>query len=271
MTAIHPTAIVAPGAELADDVAIGPYCTVGADVVLGAGVRLMSHVSVDGWTRIGARTVIYPFASVGHAPQDLKYKGERTELVIGEDNQLREHVAVNRGTVGGGGVTRIGDRCLFMNGSHIGHDCRVGDGVIIASNGTLGGHVELGDAVIIGGLAAIHQFTRIGRNAMIGGMAGVERDVIPFGMVTGNRATLKGLNLIGLKRRGFPREEIHALRGAFRRLAGGDGTLAARLDSVEAAYPASALVKEMATALRHPSSRGALPPQLGNDGDDGDG
>lgn len=267
MSDIHSTAIVAPGARLGTKVIVGPYCVIGPDADIGDGVQLMSHVSVDGRTKIGAGTIVYPFASLGHAPQDLKYKGEPTELVIGQRNQIREHVTINRGTVGGGGLTRLGDGCLVMNGCHIGHDCLVDSGVIMASNSTLGGHVELGANAIIGGLSAVHQFVRIGRHAMIGGMTGVERDVVPFGMVTGNRAQLLGLNLIGLKRHGFPRDEINALRAAYRRLADETGTLADRMAAVEATYPDSALVKEMILALRQPTGRGVLPPQSGPAGD----
>src|ERR1700739_1226866 len=182
MPQIHPTAIVAPGAMLAEDVVIGPYCVVGDNAVLGPRVTLRSHVVVDGRTTIGEGTRVFPFASIGLEPQDLKYRGERSELVIGRNNTIREYVTMNPGTEGGGMVTRIGDDCLFMVGAHVAHDCQIGDHVIMANNATLGGHVTLGDYVVIGGLSAVHQFVRIGAHAMIGGMSGVENDVIPFGM-----------------------------------------------------------------------------------------
>ncbi|ADZ70529.1 acyl-ACP--UDP-N-acetylglucosamine O-acyltransferase [Polymorphum gilvum] len=218
MASIHPTAVIEDGAVLADDVRVGPYCTIGSRVTLGAGVVLESHVVIAGCTTIGPRTHVYPFASLGHRPQDLKYAGEDTALEIGADNQIREHVTMNPGTEGGGGLTRVGDRCLFMVGSHVGHDCRVGNSAIFANNATLAGHVEVDDFAILGGLSAVRQWSRIGAHAIVGGMTGVEFDVIPFGSVIGDRARLAGLNLVGLKRRGFPREQIHALRAAYRAL-----------------------------------------------------
>ena len=197
MAAVHATAVVDTQAKLGADVFVGPFCMVGPEVTLDEGVVLHSHVVVAGRTRIGARTQIFPFASIGHPPQDLKYAGEPSELVIGADNRIREQVTMNPGTQGGGMVTRIGDRCLFMVGAHVAHDCQLGNGVIMANNATLAGHVTVGDNAIIGGLSAVHQFVRIGRNAMIGGMSGVEHDVIPFGLVLGDRARLSGLNIIG--------------------------------------------------------------------------
>ena len=197
MTDIHSTAIVDPKATLAGDVTIGPYSVVGENVVLGAGVRLMSHVVVDGHTQVGAGTVIYPFASIGLPPQDLKYGGEPSVLEIGVNNVIREHVTMNPGTEGGGMITRIGDNCLFMVASHVAHDCQLGDHVIMANNAALGGHVSVGEWAILGGLSAIHQYVRIGRHAIVGGMSGVEHDVIPYGSVMGDRARLAGLNLVG--------------------------------------------------------------------------
>jgi UDP-N-acetylglucosamine acyltransferase len=216
MQNIHPTAIINKGAQIADNVTIGPYCVVGEHVTLQAGVKLVSHVSIEGHSSIGEDTVIYPFASLGHAPQDLKYQGEASRLEIGANNVIREHVTMNPGTRGGGMRTKVGDKNLFMVGTHVAHDCRVGNHVILANNATLAGHVEVGDHAIIGGLAAVHQFVRIGNHAMIGGMSAVENDVIPFGSVTGERASLSGLNLIGLKRRQFDRDTIHALRNAYK-------------------------------------------------------
>lgn len=230
MAQLHPTAMVADGAQLADSARIGPYCIIGAEAVLGENVELKSHVVIEGRTRIGEGTIVYPFASLGTPPQDLKYEGEPSELVIGARNVIREHVTMNPGTKGGGMLTRVGDGCLFMVGAHVAHDCQVGNGVILANNATLAGHVTVGDGAIIGGLAAIHQFVRIGRMAMIGGMSGVEKDVIPFGSVMGERADLSGLNLVGLKRRNTQRDIIHALRAAYKALFEGEsGVLEERI------------------------------------------
>jgi UDP-N-acetylglucosamine acyltransferase len=236
-TDIHATAIVAEGATLGDGVRIGPFCVVGPSVVLGDGVVLESHVAVAGISRIGARTRIWPFASIGHQPQDLKYRGEPTELVVGSDCMIREGVTMNPGTAGGGGVTRVGDRGLFMVGVHVGHDCMVGDDVIMANNATLGGHVEVGRFAVLGGLCAVHQKVRIGAGAMVGGMTGVEKDVIPYGSVIGDRARLAGLNLVGLKRRGVERDTIHAVRGCYRAIFHAtEGSLAERAAAARAEY-----------------------------------
>ncbi|WP_114391769.1 acyl-ACP--UDP-N-acetylglucosamine O-acyltransferase [Oleisolibacter albus] len=258
---LHPTAVVDPAARLGADVSIGPFCVVGPDVELGDGVRLISHVVVDGRTRIGSGTVIYPFASIGLPPQDLKYRGEPSELVIGRNNRIREHVTMNPGTEGGGMLTSVGDGGLFMVGVHIGHDCRVGNGVIFANNATLGGHVEVGDYTVIGGLSAVHQFVRIGAHAMIGGMTGVEADVVPFGLVKGERGHLAGLNLVGLERRGFAKEEIHGLRHAFKQLFGGEGTLADRTALVAESFPDRALVAQMLAFLAERGSRALTLPR----------
>jgi len=260
MSSIHPSAIVEAGAKIGDDVVIGPYCWVAANVELEPGVRLESHVVVAGRTRIGERTRIFPFAAIGHQPQDLKYAGEPSELVVGRDNVIREHVTINPGTRGGGMLTEIGDRCLLMAGAHVAHDCRLGDNVILVNNAVLGGHVVLGDHAIVGGLAAIHQFVRIGQHAMIGGMSGVEQDVIPFGSAMGNRASLAGLNLVGLKRRGFARDEIHRLRAAYRMLFAAGGTWRSRIDEVAAAHPDSALVQDVVDFVRQASARGICQP-----------
>lgn len=265
MGTVHPTAIVEDGATLADDVSVGPYSVVGKDVVLGAGVRLESHVVVTGHTTVGARTRIFPFASIGHQPQDLKYAGEVSRLVIGENNMIREHVTMNPGTEGGGLLTRVGDNCLFMMGSHVAHDCVVGDNAILVNNATLGGHVTVGDFAILGGLSAVHQFVRIGPHAMIGGMSGIENDVIPYGSVTGNRAHLQGLNLVGLKRRGFSRDDIHDLRKAYRLIFAKEGTMAERLDDVAELFPDNEPVMDIVDFIRVESSRGVCQPN----GDDG--
>ncbi|WFE87394.1 acyl-ACP--UDP-N-acetylglucosamine O-acyltransferase [Roseibium porphyridii] len=244
MTEIHPTAIVEDGAVIGEGVRIGPYSTVGPNVKLAVGVTLESHVVVTGHTSVGPNSHIFPFASIGHKPQDLKFSGEVTYLEIGANNQIREHATMSPGTEGGGGVTRVGNNCLFMMGTHVGHDCLVGDYAILANNATLAGHVELADHVILGGLSAIRQWSRIGTGAIVGGMTGVEFDVIPFGSVIGDRARLAGLNLIGLKRKGFPREQIHALRAAYRELFESDeGTLRSRAEALAAGQPDQPLVK----------------------------
>jgi UDP-N-acetylglucosamine acyltransferase len=229
---IHPTAIVDPAARIGRDVCVGPYCIVGAHVTLGDEVVLHSHVVIDGDTNIGESTVIYPFASIGSPPQDKKFHGERTRLIIGKRNTIREHVTMNPGTEGGGGITRVGDDCMFLTASHVAHDCQVGNGVILSNNATLAGHVTVGNGVIIGGLAAVHQFVRIGDYAFIGGMCGVNKDIIPYGMVMYQSQDLGGLNLVGLKRRNIEREEIHALRHLFKELFYGEGTLNERAEAL---------------------------------------
>ena len=263
-TAIHPTAVVDPAATLGADISIGPYCVVGPRVELDDRVTLLSHVVIDGRTLIGAGTWIYPFASIGLPPQDLKFAGEGSRLIIGRDNTIREHVTINPGTQRGGMETLIGDGCLFMVGAHVAHDCRIGDRVIMANNATLGGHVTVGDHAIIGGLSAVHQFVRIGAHAMIGGMTGVEQDVIPFGLAMGDRGYLAGLNIVGLKRRGFGRDEIHALRSTFRLLFETQGELAERVDRVANAqleYPA---VRHLVEFVRDDSDRKILKPRVGD-------
>lgn len=258
---IHPTAVVASGAQLGERVEIGPYCVIGAEVVLGDDVKLLSHVVVEGITKIGAKTSIYPFASVGHCPQDLKYHGEPSRLEVGANNRIREYVTMHPGTEGGGMVTRVGDNGLFMVGAHIAHDCVIGNNVVMANNATLAGHVIVGDFVVIGGLAAVHQFVRIGPHAMIGGMSGVENDVIPYGMVKGERAHLAGLNVVGLERRGFSREDIHALRSAYRILFSSEGTMAERLEDVATHYKEKDLVEGMVTFIRSRASRALCQPK----------
>lgn len=233
---IHPTAIVDPKANIGPDVTIGPYCVIGPDVALHEKVTLKSHVCIEGHTEIGAHSTIYPFASIGTSPQDLKYAGEKTRLVIGTHVTIREHVTMNPGTVQDQGETRIGDNCLFMMASHVAHDCLIGNNVILANNATLGGHVHVGDNVVIGGLAAIHQFVRIGDHAIIGGMSGVDNDVIPYGRVKGERAHLAGLNLIGLERRGFDKAQLRDLQKAFKDIFHAEGTLEERLDAVSSAH-----------------------------------
>ena len=221
---IHPSAVIEPGAKIANDVSIGPFSFIGAEVVLHSGVEIKSHVVITGSTEIDQETVVYPFAVVGEIPQDLKFSGEKTSLRIGKRNRIREHVTINTGTAGGGGLTLVGNDCLFMAGSHIAHDVTIGDRVIIANSGAVAGHCVIEDEVIIGGLSGIHQFVRIGRGAIIGAVTMVTNDVIPFGLVQGPRGNLDGLNLIGLKRKGVERADITALRAAFQTLAQGEGT-----------------------------------------------
>lgn len=258
MSGIHPRAIVAPGATIGEDVTIGPWCQVGADVVIEDGATLISHVVVDGHSRIGAAAVLYPFSTVGMAPQDLKYKGEPTRCVLGARSQVREHVTIHRGTVTGAGITEVGEDCLLMAGVHVAHDCHVGRNVVVANNVLMGGHVTIGDNAVIGGGAAIHQFTRIGRAAMIGGMAGVEADVIPFGTVMGNRAHLAGLNVVGLKRRGYERSQIHAVRAAFRLLFHGAGVFSDRVEETRATFGHEVLVAELLAFIGTTSRRGLI-------------
>ena len=255
---IHPTALVEPGATLGAGVEIGPFCHVGAEVSLGDGARLVSHVVVDGHTSIGAGAVLYPFCTVGLAPQDLKYRGEPTRCEIGARTQVREHCTIHRGTVTGSGVTRVGADCLLMAVVHVAHDCEVGDNVVIANNVVMGGHVSIGQGAVIGGAAALHQFVRIGRGAMVGGVSGVEADVIPFGSVIGNRARLSGLNVIGLRRRGVDRAGLHRLRTAMRRLFSAAGVFSVRLAEVREAYAGDALVAEVLAFIDAPSRRGLI-------------
>ncbi|MGR3501311.1 acyl-ACP--UDP-N-acetylglucosamine O-acyltransferase [Pseudaestuariivita sp.] len=225
---IHPSAVIEPGAELAEGVTVGPFCHVGAQVRLHAGVTLKSHVVVGGDTEVGADTVIFPFAVIGEIPQDLKFKGEAARLEIGARNRIREHVTMNIGTTGGGGLTRVGDDGLFMAGCHVAHDAQVGDRVILVNNAALAGHCVIEDDVIVGGLSGVHQWVRVGRGAIIGAVTMVTNDVIPYGLVQGPRGRLDGLNLVGLKRRGVSRSDITALRAAFQMLAQGEGAFQER-------------------------------------------
>jgi UDP-N-acetylglucosamine acyltransferase len=266
MPQIHSNAIIAPGATLADDVVIGPYCVVGARVELGAGVRLMAHVVVEGRTTIGEGTRIFPFASIGFEPQDLKYRGEDSALIIGRNNTIREHVTMNPGTEGGGMVTRVGDHGLFMVGAHVAHDCQIGDHVIMANNATLAGHVVVEDYALLGGLSAVHQFVRIGRHAMIGGMSGVERDVIPYGQVMGDRARLSGLNIIGMQRHGFSREDIQGLRSAYQFLFSAEGTFNDRVNEAADRFGGIRPVDDMIAFIRADSSRAICQPKGPNGG-----
>jgi len=260
MSTIHPSSIVAKTATVGNDVSIGPFCVVGPQVTLGDGVKLVSHVSVDGITTVGSGTQIFPFASIGHQPQDLKFGGEESQLIIGSNNVIREHVTMNPGTSGGGLITRVGNGCLFMIGAHVAHDCIIHDNAILVNNATLAGHVEVGEWAIIGGLSAVHQFVRIGRHAMVGGMTGVENDVIPYGSVIGNRARLSGLNIVGLKRRNFNRDQIHDIRKAYRLIFAQEGTMTERLDDVAEDFSLNEPVMEIVNFIRTESSRSICQP-----------
>lgn len=229
MTTIDPTARVEDGAVIGEGTTIGPYCVIGRDVIIGTNCKLIAHVHVMGHTTIGAGCTIYSFASLGGAPQSLGYRDEPTRLQIGESCTIRESVTMNTGTVGGGGITSVGDRGYFMNCSHVGHDCHVGNDVIFATSATLGGHCEIGDFVFIGGLSAVHQFTRIGPQVMVGGVCGVRGDVIPFGLVNGQYAALEGLNIIGMRRRKFTRERLAKVRSFYQKLFEGPGVFSERL------------------------------------------
>jgi len=248
---IDPSARVADGARIADDVEIGPYCVVGPNVELKSGARLQSHVVVSGNTVVGERANVYPFVSLGTAPQSTAYKGEPTKLVIGSDCQFREGVTVSLGTMQGGGITTVGNNCFMMASSHIAHDCMVGNNVTFANNVALGGHVVIGDFVFIGGQSAVHQHNWVGEGAMISGIAGVTTDVIPFGFALGPiPAHLAGLNVIGLKRRGYTREDMHRIRSAYRLLFHGPGTFADRIKAAEADFSGDALVGKILDFIR---------------------
>ncbi|MEL7488882.1 MAG: acyl-ACP--UDP-N-acetylglucosamine O-acyltransferase, partial [Pseudomonadota bacterium] len=235
---IHPTAIIEDGARLGDDVEIGPYCVVGSGARIGDRVKMAAHVVVTGETEIGEETQISPFAALGGAPQHVSYAGEETRLVIGARCVIREHVTMNLGTVDGGGVTRVGADGMFMTGAHVAHDCVVGDHVIMANNATLGGFVTVGDNAILGGLCAVHQFCRVGAFAFVGGCAAAPTDLIPYGSATGNHASLSGLNIIGMKRRGMDRETIHAIRRAYKTLFFGEDAFQERVVRAEAEFGA---------------------------------
>jgi UDP-N-acetylglucosamine acyltransferase len=255
MANIHATALVDPSAKLGANVEIGPFCVVGPHVELGDGVVLHPHVVVTGWTTIGANTKLYPFAALGHTPQDVKYHDEPSTLTVGANTLIREQVTIHPGTESGKMATRVGSNCFLMIGAHIAHDCQIGDNVTLVNGATLGGHVSIGDGAIIGGLSAIHQYVRIGAYAFVGGMTGIGADLIPFGMAIGNRANLSGLNIVGLRRRGFPREQIHELRQAYRMLFSTEGTLKERLEDVEALFSKNPLVKQVIDFMKSESDR----------------
>jgi UDP-N-acetylglucosamine acyltransferase len=256
---IHPSACVEPGASIGPGVRVGAFSLIGPQVSLAAGVEVKSHAVITGMTEIGADSVIFPFATLGEVPQDLKFKGEATRLVIGARNRIREHVTMNTGTSGGGGVTRIGDDCLIMTGAHVAHDCQLGDRVILVNSVALAGHVMLEDDVIVGGLSGVHQFVRIGRGAIIGAVCMVTADVIPHGLVQGPRGILDGLNLVGLKRRGTDKAEINALRDLYAAL--GEGNFRENARRIAEGKPDSALVAEVLDFILGPSDRSYLTPR----------
>ncbi len=257
---VHASAVIEDGAEISDECVVGPFCVVGSKVVLRSGVELKSHVVVTGDTEVGADTVVFSFSVIGEVPQDLKFAGEDTRLVIGERNRIREHVTMNAGTEGGGGVTRVGDDGLFMAGCHIAHDAQIGNNVIVVNSAAVAGHCIIEDDVIIGGLCGIHQWVRIGRGAIIGAVSMVTNDVIPYGLVQGPRGELDGLNLVGLKRRGVARSDITALRAAFQMLAQGEGAFQARAkrlgDETDSKY-----VEEIVAFIMGDTDRSFLTPR----------
>jgi UDP-N-acetylglucosamine acyltransferase len=260
MVKVHATAVVDAAARLGEGVEIGPYCVVGPRVTLGARTRLLSHVNIEGQTTIGEDCLIHPFASLGGPPQHASHKGDETCLIVGDRNLIREHVTMNVGSSLGSGVTRIGSDTVFFAGAHVGHDCIVGDRVLLTNLATLAGHVQIGDFAILGGLAGVHQHVRVGRHAYVGALAAVPRDVIPFGMAWGNHANLDGLNLIGMKRRGFSREQIHTLRAAYRKLFAEGGSFQDRVAAVAEAYASSPQVMEVIDFIRFDAGRAICMP-----------
>ena len=256
---IHNTAIVDSKAKISNSVNIGPYSVIGPNVEIGENVIIHSHVNISGNTKIGNKNKIYPFASIGNDPQDLKYNGEVTKLIIGDNNKIREYVTINPGTEGGGGLTKIGNNCLFMISSHIAHDCHVGNNVIIANNVPLGGHALIEDNVVIGGNSAVQQFTRIGKMAMIGGMTGVLHDVIPYGLSTGNRNTLQGLNLIGLRRAKFNNKDILGLSEAYKEIFA-TKKLTENIDKLNGEFKENPLVKNVIEFITKDKKRSICTP-----------
>lgn len=258
---IHQTAIVDPAAKIGKNVKIGPFCIVGPEVSLDDNVELKSHVIIEGITSIGEGTLIYPFASIGQPPQILKYAGEKSRVVIGSNNMIREYVTIQAGSLDGGMVTTVGDKCLLMVGAHIGHDCKVGNGVVLANYASLAGHVEVGDFTIIGGLAAVHQFVRIGAYSMIGGVSAVVRDLIPFGLANNERAILEGVNLVGMKRRGFDKQESIDAARAVEEIFSSDGILADKIEHTSKKYANNVIVMQIIDFLRQDTTRAFCAPK----------
>ena len=256
---IHKTAIVDSKAKISSSVNIGPYCVIGPNVEINENVKIHSHVNISGNTKIGKGNKIYPFASIGNDPQDLKYNGEETKLIIGDNNKIREYVTINPGTKGGGGLTKIGNDCLFMISSHVAHDCQVGNNVIVANNVPLGGHAIIEDNVVIGGNSAVQQFTRIGKMAMVGGMTGVLHDVIPYGLSIGNRNYLQGLNLIGLRRANFNNKDILGLTEAYKEIFA-TKNLSDNLSKLNGEFKENILVKDVIKFITKDKKRSICTP-----------
>ncbi len=259
---IDTTARVAEGARIDDSVEVGPYCVIGPQVELKSGVRLIAHVYVTGATTVGENSVVYPFSSLGTPPQSVHYHGGATRLVIGAHCELRESVTMNTGTEDGGGITRVGDRCVFMVGAHVGHDCDIGNDVTFANNAVTGGHVSVGDHTFLGGHVAVHQFVRIGEGAMMAGMSAARDDIIPFGFALGQTAALVGLNIVGLRRRGATRAEMHRVRRAYRRLFFAGGRLADCVESVANEFAGDPLVEKLVAFVRAGRKRPLMRPRV---------
>tara|TARA_B100000579_G_scaffold62285_1_gene45621 strand:+ start:715 stop:1500 length:786 start_codon:yes stop_codon:yes gene_type:complete len=258
---IHHSAIISPKAKIFNNVKVGPYCTIGENVTINEGSELISHVNISGNTTIGMNNLFYPFSSIGSIPQDLKYQGEKSKLIIKNENIFREHVTINTGTEGGGMLTKIGNKCLLMVGVHIAHDCEINNNVIFANNATLAGHVRIDDNSIIGGLSAIHQFVRIGKFAMIGGMSGVEQDIIPYGLYMGIRSRLRGLNVIGLKRKGLSSQEISNIKKIYLNIFDNKNTIDKNIKDLENTKLTE--IDEIINFIKEKSSRGMCTPENG--------
>ena len=258
---IHKTAIINPKASISKNVKIGPYSIIGPNVKIGENTEIQSHVSIVGQTIVGNNNKIYPFASIGNDPQDMKYKGEKTKLIIGDNNSIREYSTINPGTIQGGGVTKIGNNNLIMIGAHIAHECILGDEIVIANNAAIAGHAEIGDNVILGGNCGVHQFTRIGKMAMVGGMTGVSRDIIPYGLSTGNRNILNGINIIGLRRKNIPNKDIISLTEAYKQIFKSEN-LTENLKNLENEFKENKLVDEVVEFINKDKKRPICTPEL---------
>lgn len=258
---IHQTAIVDSKARIGKNAKIGPFCIIGSDVVIGDNTELKSHVVIEGKISIGSNNIIYPFASLGQAPQIIKYEGEKSETIIGNNNVIREYVTIQAGSKDGGMVTKVGNNCLFMVGSHVGHDCILGNNIILANYASLGGHVTVGDYAIIGGLSAVQQFVRVGAHAMVGGLSGIARDLIPFGVANNERACLEGINLVGLKRRGFDQQQALDAVKAVEELFVGNGVFAERIELVSQKYQNNIIVEQIIQFLQQNSTRAFCRPK----------
>ena len=262
MIDIHPTAIIKDGAHIGTGSSVGPYCIIGKNVVIGKNSKLISNITIDGFTSIGDNCNFYPYSTIGTCPQDLKYKGEKSFLKIGNNNIFREFVTINPGTKGGGLITSIGNNCLLMVSSHVAHDCQIGNNIILVNNASLAGHVIVDDYAVLGAFSGVHQFCRIGKHSMTGAMSGIDSDVIPYGTVLGNRAHLSGLNIIGLKRRGFTKQIIQELRKAYGLLfSSQDGTLLDRIKEVSEEFSKNEPVMEVVSFLTKDKSRSICKPK----------